>query len=69
MTAIIPFLRNLIAATATFIVVAVLIMMATQTCIKLTIGQDKITHRHEVIILVVSIIVAALLTPFYYLPY
>ena len=66
---IITSLRNLIAVTATFVVVAVIVMMVTQTCIKLAIGQEKITHRQEVIIFVVGVVVAALLIPFYHLPY
>lgn len=68
-TTIITFLRNLIAVTATFVVVAVIVMIVAQTCIKLAIGQEKITHRQEVIIFAVGVVVAAMLIPFYYMPY
>ncbi len=65
----IPFLRNLLAGTATFIVVAVIFMLVAQSCIKFTIGKEEITTKHEVIIFVVGVAVATILMPFYYLPY
>lgn len=68
MVHIINLLRNTLSLAATFVVVAIIAMSLAQLFIELTISKKK-SKRYEMIAFAIGVVVAIVLSPFYYLPY
>lgn len=64
----ISIIRNVIAIAATFAVIFGLMATILQYGLKLATRNKTITTRQEAVILIISVLTALLLIPFYYLP-
>ena len=64
----ISIIRNVIAVAATFAVIFGFVATALQYGLKLATRNKTITTRQEVAIVIIAVISALLLSPFYYLP-
>lgn len=61
-------LRNIIAFTATFVVIATVVMMLAHSVIAIAGRNMELSERQERYVVWTGIVIALLLIPFYYFP-